>query len=64
MSEFGYESFPSIKTIEDFCPVEQFDFFSPIMENHQKNLAGNRKILKYMKKRFTIPQEFENQVVL
>jgi len=64
MSEFGYESLPSIKTIEDFCPKEQFDFFSPIMENHQKNLAGNRKILKYMKKRFKIPQEFENQVIL
>jgi len=64
MSEFGYESFPSIKTIEDVCPSEQFDFFSPIMENHQKNSAGNKKILKYMKKRFEIPHEFENQVIL
>ncbi|TES98800.1 MAG: glycoside hydrolase family 2 protein [Promethearchaeota archaeon] len=64
MSEFGYESFPSIKTIEDFCPFAQLNFFSPIMENHQKNSAGNNKILKYMKKRFTIPQIFENQVIL
>jgi len=64
MSEFGYESFPSIKTIEDFCPFAQLNFFSPIMENHQKNSAGNNKILKYMKKRFTIPQIFENQIIL
>ena len=64
MSEFGYESFPSIKTIEDICPTDQFDFFSPIMENHQKNSAGNKKILAYMKKRFEIPSEFENQVIL
>jgi len=64
MSEFGYESFPSIKTIEDFCPTEQFNFFSPIMENHQKNPAGNKKIFNYMKKRFSIPQRFEDQVVL
>ncbi|MFX0048594.1 MAG: glycoside hydrolase family 2 protein [Candidatus Hermodarchaeota archaeon] len=64
MSEFGYESLPSVKTIEEFCPIEQFDFFSPIMENHKKNTAGNRKLKKYMKKRFIIPQEFENQVVL
>ncbi|NVM17230.1 MAG: glycoside hydrolase family 2 protein [Candidatus Lokiarchaeota archaeon] len=64
MSEFGYESFPSIKTIEDICPTDQFDFFSPIMENHQKNSAGNKKILDYMKKRFEIPPKFENQVVL
>jgi len=64
MSEFGYESFPSIKTLENICPTEQFDFFSPIMENHQKNSAGNKKILNYMKKRFEIPPEFENQVIL
>ena len=64
MSEFGYESFPSIKTLENICPTEQFDFFSPIMENHQKNSAGNKKILNYMKKRFKIPPEFENQVIL
>jgi len=64
MSEFGYESFPSIKTIEAFCPTEQFDFFSPIMENHQKNSAGNKKIFNYMKKRFSIPQKFEDRVVL
>jgi beta-mannosidase len=64
MSEFGYESFPPIKTIENFCPSEQFDFFSLIMENHQKNSAGNKKILNYMKKRFKIPSEFENRVIL
>ena len=64
MSEFGYESFPSIKTIEEFCPHDQFNLFSPIMENHQKNSAGNKKILNYMEKRFSIPQKFENQVLL
>jgi len=64
MSEFGFESFPSMKTISSFCPSDQLDLFSPIMENHQKNAAGNKKILKYMKKRFIIPKKFENQVIL
>ena len=64
MSEFGYESFPSLKTIEKFCPVEQFDFNSPVMENHQKNSAGNQKIMDYMDKRFSIPHEFEHQIIL
>ncbi|NHJ21569.1 MAG: glycoside hydrolase family 2 protein [Candidatus Lokiarchaeota archaeon] len=64
MSEFGFESFPSMKTIEEFCPSEQYIIFSPIMENHQKNSAGNKKILDYMKKRFSIPEAFENQVIL
>ncbi len=64
MSEFGFESFPSMKTIRTFCPEDQFDFFSPIMNNHQKNSAGNKKILNYMERRFSIPEKFENQVMI
>jgi beta-mannosidase len=64
MSEFGFESFPSLKTIEKFCPIDQYDFNSKIMENHQKNSAGNQKIMDYMDKRFSIPQGFEHQVIL
>ncbi len=64
MSEFGFESFPSMKTIRTFCPEDQYDFFSPIMKNHQKNDAGNKKILNYMERRFLIPEKFENQVVI
>ncbi|MBY8991314.1 MAG: glycoside hydrolase family 2 protein [Candidatus Lokiarchaeota archaeon] len=64
MSEFGFESFPSLKTIEQFCPIDQYDFNSPIMENHQKNGAGNKKIRDYMDKRFSIPEDFEHQVIL
>jgi beta-mannosidase len=64
MSEFGFESFPSIKTIKRFCPENELYLDSPVMTNHQKNEGGNQKILRYMKKRFTIPQEFEKQVIL
>jgi len=64
MSEFGFESFPSMKTIITFCPKDQFDFYSPIMENHQKNSSGNKKIMRYMQRRFSIPKKFENQIVL
>jgi beta-mannosidase len=64
MSEFGFESFPSMATIETFAKPEDYDFLSPVMNNHQKNSAGNKKILDYMKKRFSIPKTFEQQVVL
>ncbi len=64
MSEFGFESFPSLKTIKSFCPPDQLEFNTPILENHQKNSAGNTKIMKYMKKRFLIPEEFEKQIIL
>jgi len=64
MSEYGFESFPDMRTIKKFCPADQMDMFSPIMENHQKNGAGNKKILNYMKKRYSIPNEFPQQVIL
>ncbi|MGV9204203.1 MAG: glycosyl hydrolase 2 galactose-binding domain-containing protein [Promethearchaeia archaeon] len=64
MSEYGFESFPSVKTIKQFCPQDQFDFFSPIMKNHQKNAAGNKKIMDYMERRFDIPEKFKDQVIL
>ncbi|MBN2155866.1 MAG: glycoside hydrolase family 2 protein [Candidatus Lokiarchaeota archaeon] len=64
MSEYGFESFPNIHTIQEFCPKDQMNIFSPIMENHQKNSAGNKKILNYMRKRFSMPKEFEKQVIL
>jgi beta-mannosidase len=64
MSEFGFESFPSLKTIKTFCPPDQFDIFSKIMENHQKNRAGNKLILNYMDRRFSVPDNFESQIIL
>jgi len=64
MSEFGFESFPNLKTLRTFCPPEQFEFTSSIMENHQKNPAGNRKIRSYMRRRFSIPEKFEDQVIV
>ncbi len=64
MSEFGFESFPSMKTIRSFCPEDQMEMHSVIMEAHQKNPAGNQKILAYMQQRFRIPESFEQQAIL
>ncbi|GAB4313715.1 MAG: hypothetical protein Kow0069_14960 [Promethearchaeota archaeon] len=64
MSEFGFESFPPLRTIRQYCPPDQMDAYSPVMEAHQKNRSGNKKIEAYMRKRFRVPAEFEKQVVL
>ncbi|MEX2716237.1 MAG: glycoside hydrolase family 2 protein [Candidatus Sigynarchaeota archaeon] len=64
MSEFGFESFPHVRTIAAFCPPEQYAFDSPVMNNHQKMLNGNRKIMGYMKRRFDIPADFHKQILL
>ncbi|TXT64671.1 MAG: Beta-galactosidase [Promethearchaeota archaeon] len=64
MSEFGFESFPSLKTISSFCPKDQYYINSPIMENHQKNDAGNDLIMRYIKRRYNVPKDFRKQVIL
>ena len=61
-SEYGFESFPSVKTIKSFCPEEEMNIFSRVMENHQKNSAGNGKILSYLADNYLYPSKFDNLV--
>ncbi len=48
LSEFGFQSFPSMKTIETFTLPEDRNIFTRVMESHQKNGGGNSKILDFM----------------
>ena len=61
-SEYGFESFPSMKTIRGFCPPEDMNCFSRVMENHQKCIGGNGKILRYLADTYLYPHTFENLV--
>lgn len=61
-SEFGFQSFPSIKTIESFTEPEDRNIFSYIMEKHQKNGAANGKILFYLSENFLYPKDFNSLV--
>ncbi len=63
-SEYGFESFPCMKTINSFSRKEDQNAFSPVMENHQKNDAGNRKILMYLADRYLYPENFEDFVYI
>nr|WP_067932841.1 glycoside hydrolase family 2 protein [Alicyclobacillus kakegawensis] len=56
-SEFGFQSFPSIKTIETFTEPEDRNVFSYVMENHQKNGSANGKILYYLAENFRYPKD-------
>lgn len=64
MSEFGFQSFPDMKTVRQFTPPGEESFDSPTMKVHQKNPAGNGLILSYMRREFNDPGEFPKQVVL
>ena len=59
-SEFGFQSFPSKKTIKSFTEPEDQNIFSPVMESHQKNGWANGKILYYLSETFRYPKDFES----
>lgn len=61
-SEFGFQSFPSVKTIEAFTEPGDRNIFSYIMEKHQRNNAANGKIMNYMSQTFLYPTSFDTLV--
>lgn len=62
MSEFGIESFPSLKTIESFTAPDDRNIFSPVMESHQKCDSGNSKCLHYVSATYRYPKDFASLV--
>lgn len=61
-SEFGFQSFPSVKTIRAFAGEEDLNIFSPVMESHQKNPSANGKIMTYLSANFRYPKSFGDLV--
>ncbi len=59
LSEFGFQSFPSVKTIETFTLPEDRNIYSYVMEKHQRNAAANGKISNYMSQTYLYPTSFE-----
>ena len=48
MSEYGFQSYPMISTIRQFCPEDQLYIDSPTLKNHQKHPRGREIIDKAM----------------
>ena len=55
LSEFGFQSFPAMKTIESFTRPEDLNIFSYVMEMHQRNSGANGKILQYLSQNYLYP---------
>jgi len=64
MSEFGFQSFPEMRTIRAFAKPEDFDIRSTVMQTHQKNHGGNERILTYMLREYREPKDFASFVYL
>lgn len=60
LSEFGFQSFPSLKTCETFTEPEDRNIFSYVMEKHQRNQTANGKIMNYMEQTFLYPGSFDS----
>ena len=64
MTEFGFQSFPEMRTIRTFAKPEDFDIRSVVMQAHQKNKGGNERILTYMLREYREPKDFASYVYL
>jgi beta-mannosidase len=60
MSEYGFQSFPEIRTVRQFAEPGDLDIISPVMQNHQKNVGGNERIRTYMLREYREPKDFES----
>lgn len=62
MSEFGFQSFPEMKTIATFAGPEDLEIESTVMNKHQKSSIGNHLIKTYMERDYFVPEKFEDFV--
>ncbi|WEL20141.1 glycoside hydrolase family 2 protein [Halorhabdus sp. BNX81] len=64
VSEFGYQSFPSIESLETVLDPGDFNPTAPMMEHHQRNPGGNATILTRLASYFRVPFDFADFVYL
>jgi beta-mannosidase len=62
MSEFGFQSFPEMRTILSYAPSSDLAIDSTAMMAHQKNHGGNERILTYMLREYPEPKDFASFV--
>jgi beta-mannosidase len=60
MSEYGFQSFPQIETVNSYTLPEDRDIQSPVMLAHQKHPRGNQLIREYMLREYAQPRDFES----
>ncbi len=64
VSEFGFQAFPTMKTIQTFAKPEDYDLNSAVMTCHQKASTGNALIKKYMERDYRVPYDFADFVYM
>jgi beta-mannosidase len=62
VSEFGFQSFPCMKTIESFTEPGDRNPFSYVMEKHQRNASANGRIVSYISQMYLYPKDLDTLV--
>ncbi len=62
MSEYGFQSFPEMKTISSFATEKDYQIESDVMNGHQKASIGNELIDKTMRIYYNVPADFKDFV--
>jgi beta-mannosidase len=60
MSEYGFQSFPQIETVNTYTTPADHDIQSPVMMVHQRHPRGNQLIREYMLREYSEPKDFES----
>jgi len=60
MSEYGFQSFPEMKTVKQYATPEDYDIYSEVMKSHQRSSIGNGTIEYYMLQDYKKPKDFES----
>src|SRR6185369_12040861 len=58
MSEYGFQSFPTVETVAGYAPPAEWRIDSPVMLAHQRHPRGNQLVRSYMERDFHVPAEF------
>lgn len=60
MSEYGFQSFPELKTVKQYALPEDYRIDSEVMNSHQRSSIGNKTIEYYMLQEYKQPKDFES----
>ena len=58
MSEYGFQSFPTLPSVARYAPPSEWRIDSPVMLSHQRHPRGNALVRTYMERDFRAPKDF------
>jgi beta-mannosidase len=64
MSEYGFQSFPELKTVKYYTVPADWNIYSDVMKAHQRSSIGNVTIEEYMLRDYKKPKDFQSYLYL